>query len=197
LTSIQKGFDIFLETEYIIAANTKLINILKYENKNEAANIAGFNQRVSLNKSRYEFRLELQSIIDKKTRLKVRYETNFINFSEYFANENGNLAYIELQYQLTSDLKLFGRYSIFNTQSFNSAIWQYEYAMAGYTTTTPLYGKGSRYFITGVYEINKNISVNLRYSNTLFNFRESIGSGNLELNDNNDARLLMQIDLKI
>lgn len=196
LTSIQKGIDIFLETEYLIANNTKLINRLKYENKIEAANLTGFNQRVSYDRSRYELRLELQTLLDKETRLRVRYESNYITFSDYFRSESGNLAYIELQHNLIDDFKIFARYSVFNTDSFNSAIWQYEYAMVGYTTTTSLYGKGSRFFITGVYDINSHITMNLRYSSTLFNFRENIGTGSLEINDNNDSKLLLQFDIK-
>lgn len=196
LTSIQKGIDLFLETEYLIANNTKLINRLKYENKMQAANLSGFNQRVSYDRSRYEMRLELQTLLDKDTRIKVRYESNYLTFSDYFSNESGNLAYLELQHNLLDDFKFFIRYSVFNTNSFNSAIWQYEYAMAGYTTTTALYGKGSRFFITALYDLNQNISINLRYSSTLFNFMESIGSGNLEINDNNDSKLLLQFDIK-
>jgi hypothetical protein len=94
------------------------------------------------------------------------------------------------------NLKFSSRYTIFNTNSFNSAIWQYEYAVPGYTTTTPLYDKGSRFLTCLEYEYNNSITLFLRYSSTLFNEKETIGSGNLQLNENNNSRLIFQLDLK-
>lgn len=197
LPSYQSGLDLFLETEYLLDKNNKLINRLKYENKRDADNSEDFNQRVMFLKSRYEFRLELHSILTKTAKLRVRYEQNFITYSKLFNNENGSLVYIELQKQLFEGLKLNARYTIFNTDSFNSAIWQYEYAVPGYTTTTSLFDKGSRFLTSLEYDYSQSLTLFLRYSSTLFNNKEILGSGNLQINDNNNNRIIFQIDLKI
>ncbi len=196
LPSYQNGLDLFIETEYILDSKNKFINRLKYENKREASTSEDFNQRVMFDRSRYEFRIEYHTVINETSKFRIRLEQNYINYSKLFESESGTLVYLELHKELMENLKFSSRYTIFNTNSFNSAIWQYEYAVPGYTTTTPLYDKGSRFLTCLEYEYNNSITLFLRYSSTLFNEKETIGSGNLQLNENNNSRLIFQLDLK-
>lgn len=197
LTGIQKGIDLFLESEYQATKATKLVSRIKYESKTESTNLEDLNQRVSYNKSRLELRLESQSVVSNNLKLRLRYEKNFINFSHYFPSEQGSLLFSELQFIATENIQINTRYTFFNTNSFQSAIWQYEYAMTGYTTTSALYGKGSRFFCVVNWKLIDLMKLNIRYSSTLFNNKDNTGSGILLIDDNNDGKFLIQLEYQL
>lgn len=196
LPNKQIGLDVFLETEYKFSKDLKLINRLKYEQKKEAANIVNYNQRVIFDRTKFDFRLELHHNIDNNNRLRLRYEKTFVNFAEHLNNETGDLAFLEYHGHIFEDLKFNSRITYFDTPSFNSAIWQYEYAMPGYTTTNAMFGKGYRLIFGIEYPIFDVLDLNLRYSSTFKNNVDKLGSGNLEILGNNDSRLIFQLNYK-
>lgn len=196
LPNKQIGLDVFLETEYEISKDLKLINRIKYEQKKEAANIENINQRVIFDRNKYDFRLELHHNFDNKNRLRIRYEKTFVNFANYLNEETGDLAFVEYYSQYFEKLKFNSRITYFDTPSFNSAIWQYEYAMPGYTTTNAMFGNGYRLIFGIEYPLLDLLDLNLRYSSTFKNDKDRLGSGDLEILGNNDSRLIFQLNYK-
>lgn len=73
------------------------------------------------------------------------------------------------------------RYVIFDTQSYNSRLYAYENDVFGTFSIPPYYYKGSRYYINLRYKLRKGLDFFIRYGNTLYTNRTTIGSGNDEI----------------
>ena len=92
-------------------------------------------------------------------------------------------------------LKIGARATLFQTDSYNSSVWQFEYAMPGFMSTTALYGAGSRFYIYSNIHIMNEISLIARYSITSKNQTKSISTGYNEILDNSNQVLSFQLDV--
>ncbi len=73
------------------------------------------------------------------------------------------------------------RYVIFDTDGYNSRLYAYENDVYGTFSIPPYYFKGSRYYINFRYKMRKGLDLFVRYGNTLYTNRTTIGSANDEI----------------
>jgi hypothetical protein len=166
---------------------------LRYEDKtdnykNEELQFENIYQKIRLS-SRFEYRTEINKNFVLRFRIEgVRVE---LEESDY---EVGYAGFGEFNWNISKVLKFGSRLAYFSTDSFDSAIWLFEYAMPGYMTTNALYGEGIRSFIYLKLTPLELIDIWVRYTYTTKNNVESMGSGWNEIDGNQDGRLYFQID---
>lgn len=162
--------------------------------RNSTTTESGIDELLVENLNNYRFHLSYQ--ITKSIKLKSR-----IEFSNYqlgdLNDERGFLIYQDINYkQLSVPLSFSIRYAIFDTESFNSRIYAYENDVL-YAFSVPAFnGRGSRFYITTKYHVNRNIDLWLRYANTYFADRTEIGSGKERINGNTRNEIKAQLRIK-
>ena len=88
------------------------------------------------------------------------------------------------------------RYSLFETDSYNSAIWVYEQdVLYGYSIPA-LYYRGVRTYLNMQFKLSKNTDCWLRIAQTHFDNKDVIGSGLTEINGSNKTEVKVQLRFK-
>ena len=190
-----KGMELFSQLEYRISTGTELLIRSKYESKTDAVDDHKYNREFIGNGNKYNVRLELS----KKTgNLYTRIRTEYTKRSNRLDpnSSEGILASLELKYR-NSPVKLHTRITFFDTGSYDSAIWQFEYIMPGYMSTVPLYGQGTRFYAGGEVRILNFLELNLRYDITFKNNENTIGSSYYKVKGSHKSRLILQAEIDL
>ena len=146
------------------------------------------------NLSNYRFHFAYK--VTKSIQIKSR-----IEFSNYELGNNnderGLLIYQDINYkQLSFPISFSIRYAIFESDSYNSRIYAYENDVL-YAFSIPAFsGRGSRFYIVTKYHIARGVDFWLRYSQTYYADRNSVGSGKDEINGNTKSEIKAQLRFK-
>lgn len=167
----------------------------KYENK-ELTQVLDNSKNV-VKRLRQIFRGELIYTITNQVRLRGRFEYNTFRISETSQNENGYLVFQDVRYSPTNNFNLYARIIFFRTDSFASAIYEYENNLTGVLTNVPLFNEGIRWYLLMRYRPLKFITLSAKYSETYKPAEKSLGSGDNRIPGNLDNALSFQIDLNL
>jgi hypothetical protein len=111
--------------------------------------------------------------------------------------EKGYLIFQDLAYKFQKiPLKLVMRYSIFETDSYNSRIYGYESDMLHVYSVPAFSGKGMRYSVLVQYKISQRIDFWLKLGRNLYPDQASVGSGVNLINTNHKTDLGLEIRTK-
>ena len=167
----------------------------KYENKDVTESIDNIKQLVK--RLRQVIRFELIYYPTKNLRLKGRYEFNNYRIAATDAKENGYLFFQDIRFAPTSNFNLYTRIIFFRTDSFNSAIYEYENDLTGVLSNLAMYGEGIRWYLIIRYRLLKLFTISAKYSETYKPKEKFLSSGNNTINGNVDNRFSIQIDLSL
>ena len=148
--------------EFMIRYTTKVLKNcevgFKYRlgNKEKAFLVDG--EEIMAKRHKQSFRLEYSYTVNSRLRLKTRFEYISVLVKDYFSREEGFLFYEDIRLIPLEGLLLYGRIIFFRTDSFNSAIYEYENDLAGILSSRSLYCEGARYYIAIRYRIYNKIS---------------------------------------
>ena len=147
--------------------------------------------KILTNQKRYSSRLELRYRPNELLYFKSRIGHSFFEAEE---KEHGILLFQDLIYQFPStDVKLYGRFANFNTDSFDSRVYAYENDLLYNFSVPAFYGKGSRWYAMVSYAPIRNIKFWVKGSQTIFSDREQISSGNTAIDGNTRTDLKLQL----
>lgn len=192
-----RGIDLFSEARIRLENKTKAFLRLRYEKKTDAIRNYDKNKYDIYRKGRYSLRMSFNRDISRNFWLRIRGEYCYVASEGIVPDETGFICFCGIKWQLIPSLGLGGRLSYFSTDSYNSAIWQYEYAMAGYMNSVPLYGRGTRFFCYLRYRPMRMIAVLLRYASTTMNNRDHFGTGAGKIPGPTRSVLYAQLELRI
>ena len=187
--------------EYLVDFLTKPIRKFelrtryKYENKDITQSID--NSKIVVKRLRQIFRGELIYTISNQIRLRGRFEYNTFRISETGYDENGYLVFQDLRYSPTNNFNLYGRIIFFKTDSFASAIYEYENNLTGVLTNVPLFNEGIRWYVLMRYRPFRIITLSAKYSETYKPEAKSLGSGDSRIPGNLDNAFSFQFDLNL
>ena len=167
----------------------------KYEKKDVPELLENTKQLVK--RLRQVMRLELIYSLSNKIRLRGRFEYNSFKIKSINSSENGYLIFQDIRVSPNNSLNLYGRIIFFKTDSFNSAIYEYENNLTGVLTNIPLFGEGIRWYVLLRYKLFNFMALSLKYSETYKPGEESIGSGFNEIPLNVSNIVGLQLDLNI
>jgi hypothetical protein len=190
------GFDYYAQLNYTPVRNVQMYLRYRYENKdgNVTANETKIDYLTDI--TRQNMRFHIAYSINSKIELRNRFEMTWFD---------NNVAQAEKGYMIYQDVKLalfkfpltiYARYTLFDTKSYNTRIYAYENDILYSFSIPPLYENGFRYYILLKYDINENISVWLRFAQTQFSDRETVGSGLDEIQGNARSEIKAQMRLK-
>lgn len=89
------------------------------------------------------------------------------------------------------------RYALFNTDSFDERIYAREDDVPLSYSIVPYYYCGSRFYITGMYALSRDIDIWLKYSHEFYPGRRVIGTGYEEMEGNTRSEVTLQLMMKL
>lgn len=125
----------------------------------------------------------------------LRNRTELVWFDKNgFAAENGFLTYVDILYKPL--LKPFSggiRLQYFETGGYNSRLYAYENDLL-YSFSIPVfYDKGYRYYVNLNYDINKNISIWIKWAQSVYRDKSLIGTGLDEIKGRSKSEIKVQV----
>jgi hypothetical protein len=184
--------------EFLIDYKNKLVNNFetklrfKYENK-EIAFDGNNNSRIGKMIKKI-CRTEINYKINTQVKLTGRFEYHNINITNN-SIEEGFLTFQDIHFNLSHVFNFYSRIIFFKTDSFNSAVYEYENDLAGTLINAALYGEGIRWYLVARIKPYKKMTISFKYSETIKPKEKYLGSGLLEIKGNLDNRLSLQMDL--
>jgi len=152
---------------------------------------------VSSVRNRFRQRARLHSTVDitKGIQLRNRIELSF--YKQLEINSNGFMMYQDIIFKpIGSSFSFTGRVALFDTDDFNSAIYVYENDLL-YEFYIPAYSnRGFRSYINCRYNITYNTMLEFRIARTVFENRETIGSGKNQIDGNTRTDVKVQMKMK-
>jgi len=165
----------------------------KYEDK-EVTELINIDEEI-VRRLKQIARTDLIYNISKDFRLKTRIEYNHFFIKDANLKENGLLVYQDLRYVPQKNINLYGRIIFFQTDSFNSAVYEYENDLLGVMPNLAMYGKGIRWYVIVKYKPLQFLTLSSKYSETYKPDETSLSSGDNEIIGNVDNRISFQIDM--
>jgi hypothetical protein len=146
-----------------------------------------------------QWRLQLDYEISRELRARSRLEYVSFHENRFGASEKideeGLLMYQEMRVRPGKSFELSARMTFFDTDSFDSAVFQYEPDLPGLVTNRSLFGEGARWYVLlkykyGVFELAA------KYSETFRDDTNETGSGADAIVGQLDRRYGLQADIK-
>ncbi|HEY7751465.1 MAG TPA: hypothetical protein VH917_04175, partial [Ignavibacteriaceae bacterium] len=165
----------------------------KYENKDVPETVDNLRQMVK--RLKQSVRFELIFTPSKLIRLKGRFEYGNFRIRSTNQYETGYLVFQDIRFTPTNNFNLYGRIIFFKTDSFESAIYEYENNLTGVLNNIALFGEGIRWYVLMRYKILNSVALSFKYSETFLPYQTSISSGTNEIKNNTDNRISFQLDV--
>ncbi|AFH49403.1 Hypothetical protein IALB_1696 [Ignavibacterium album JCM 16511] len=187
------GDEIYISFSKKIFNKTNLLLRFKTERKEVSENLNDIKSVVR--RTRNSYRSEIVYDVSNKLKLKSRVEYNTYQIKETDRNEKGFLILQDVRFSATKSLLIYGRIILFETDSFNSAVYEFENDLTGVLTNLAMYDNGMRWYLMVRYKPIDIITLSMKYSETYKPNVKTLSSGNNLINNNIDNRISFQIDL--
>ena len=134
--------------------------------------------------------------LNKWMEINQRIELTTVSYSASHNGEEGMLMFTEVNVS-SQHSRFYGtaRMVYFDTQSYDSRVYEYESDVRGEYSFPPLYGRGSRWYVVGGITVFPRAEFSFKYSETFQTGAASIGTGNSEIIGPLDNRVTLQIDV--
>jgi DNA uptake protein ComE-like DNA-binding protein len=194
------GRDLLLQADAAFARTLDLS--LRYSNKKTETIESSYdglsrNTRLLIDRLQQKIRLTVAFRASKSLKLKGRMEATHVSYSLVNRQQRGYLFYQEMQYAIppvfTGEIRLV----FFDTDSYDSRLYEYENDVRGVFSNPALYGEGRRWYVLVRWKPTDILSLSAKYSETQYVDRTTIGSGLTEIRGSMDNRLTLQLDLNL
>lgn len=187
------GKDYFVQITYKPGKLTEIYSRYRYQQKPVNQN----NEQTALNTvsnfNNRSWRTQINHQVSDNVSIRQRFELLWYT-QENTNPEKGFLLFFDVFYKpMQSRFSANARLQYFESDSYNSRLYAYENDVLYYFAVPVFYDKGSRYYINLNYKLNKKLAVWCKWAQTIYNNRQSIGSGLDEIQGNHksEIRLLL------
>ncbi len=190
------GYDISFQADYTFDSRFKVY--LRYREKEKPKNQSVENvpdySTVTGNVKKIRIHADVEA--SENWDIQMRVEKIFYK-QENQKKQDGVLAYAGIKYA-TSDSKLSAwlRYSVFDTESYDTRLYAYENDLLYNFYTPSFQGEGSRFYFMIRYQIIKNLKVWLKAGRTFYYDRDEISSGLQTIDGDTRTNIRMQMQFK-
>lgn len=175
----------FSRTDYGIRFN--------YERKSDSYTSELHNTKLTFPHDKINARFDVNTNLGHGLKLRARTDITF-KLNDLSEAEVGNLYLLELKKRDNSLNIYYGiSYISFNTTSFESAIYGFQYQVPGLAYVYPFYQKGNNVSLFLKYEPYESIDIWIRFNHLYKNNNENIGSGYEEIVGNERTQLIFQL----
>lgn len=193
----QKGKEFSLEVEQKVHSKvkitTRLKSVFKERKITEEVAVGDFfrETEVSSETQRTNLRFQFDFTPKQKIALRTRFEKLFWEVKRSGEKEDGILIYQDLKLDFHKRVSVNLRGIFFETDSFESRIYEYERDLPGVLTNVPLSGQGVRTYILTKIKLPYKTKLSFKFAKT---FRtdlkaEKIGKDFVEFNENGEAEI--------
>ena len=174
-----------------------LIIRLKFKYENKDVSIKDGLTKSIIRRIRKSVRFELIDNISKFLQLKGRFEYNKYNLLSYNRQEEGYLYLQSIKLKIINAIDIYSGITFFNTDSFNSAIYEYENDLTGMLSNYAMYGSGIRWYLMIHYRPVNFITASCKYAETVKPGSSHLSSGNNEIIGDLDNWFSFQLDVSL
>jgi hypothetical protein len=135
--------------------------------------------------------------VSRDLRLRGRIEFVRTEYSAFGDGGSGILLSQEVRWNATPRLTIEARLAFFDTDSYDSRVYEFESELRGTLSNPALYGKGRRWYIVARYSLLSGLDISAKYSQTYRDDLKVIGSGLDQIDGNVDSRLAAQVDVRL
>lgn len=186
------GSDFLAQLTYTPNKQVEIYSRFRNETKqlNQQANTAVTNFLISI--PRQSWRTQISYKINQA--ITVRNRVELLWYDKRNANaEKGFLSFADIVYKpMLRPYAVVMRLQYFETDGYNSRIYAYENDVLYSYSIPAFYDKGFRYYLNINYDLGKKLSFWLRWAQTIYRSKNSIGSGLDEIPGNRRSELKMQ-----
>jgi hypothetical protein len=193
------GKDFLLYTEWNLSRNLRLITRYKNESKEDVVDVLnqfGLEEEKIYPRQQTNYRIQLDYDIFKTFRVRSRFEYVFVNYESYLPSQKGILFFSDFRVEPLRNLLLDGRFIIYQTDSYDSRIYEFENEITGVVSNQGLYGKGRRWYLLLKYKPYNFLELSAKYAETVYEGAKSVGSGNDEITGDTKNRFSFQLEIK-
>jgi len=187
------GYDFFGQLEYQATGRTNIY--LRYRDRLRQINTRddALGADFLVDNPRRNLRLNFSHSATRQIRLRSRIElTEFGRESEPISR--GFMAYQDVVWSWRKvPLRIAARYALFDTDNFDSRIYAYENDVLYFFSIPAYSGRGTRAYILLKYDLGRNTDIWLRWAQTYFTDRQSIGSGLEQIEGNTRTEVRFQV----
>lgn len=192
------GNDFLTSVEW--RAGNGLIFNLKYKNENKedtrsASDEFGREVKRIDNRNQMNVRFGFIYQMTKNLRFRNRFEYVYIDYENFNSDYKGTLFYSDIRFIPLENLIFDFRYIVFDTDNYDSRIYEFENDIAGVMSNVPLYGNGRRIYLVMNYKPFSFITISAKYAETYLDGFKTIGTGNDLINNNINNRLSAGINV--
>ena len=187
-----RGYDILSQATY--SPSKTFETYFRYRERSKPVNESGNANPID----------ELRDAVQKNYRLNIRYkyspDVNLSSRMEWVNyHKEGNMAEYgfmisqEVECRVVRNISCAAEYILFDTDSYNTRIYAYENDVL-YSYSIPFYYyRGSRYVLNAHYKLSDHFDFWIRYSQTRYSNRTTVGSGLDEIEGNTRSDLKAQL----
>ncbi len=157
----------------------------------------GRETRVMAGRSQEKYRTTMSYKASRQITVKGRLEYTEVRYPQLDRKEQGYLLFQNVRYAIPGRFSVEGRLVFFQTDSYDSRVYEYENDIRGVFSNPGLYGKGRRWYVVFCYTASPVVTLSVKYSETQKEGVTSIGSGASEVRGDMDNRMGVQIDLSL
>ncbi len=166
--------------------------------KEQDKEIGQQSQKLSKAMAQIRKNLRLQYISHSHENWRFRSRAEFSEYTLSDTAHQGALFFQEVKFKkIQFPLSFLIRFTLFNTENYNSRIYAYEQDLEGIYNISPFYGKGSRIMFLFNYKMTRFAKLSFKISHTEYDDRSSIGSGLDEVKSSEKTYYRMQLLIKI
>ncbi len=142
------------------------------------------------------YRLTSDLISSTSVRLSNRIEWVKTAYAGMKNSEQGVLLSQTIKCSLFRSLGLRARIAVFETDSYDSRMYEYEDDLPRASSNPALYGRGIRWYLVLRYNIFLKVDIEAKYSQTIKDGVTSVGSGLDEIEGHTQSLLSMQLEVR-
>jgi hypothetical protein len=150
----------------------------------------------SIKKRKHGLRLQLDKRISAKVRFRSRFEKTILNFSEFLDQQQGLNFFQDIYWRLSRFLSFQFRYSSFNSDDYDSRVYEYETDLPGVFSNYPLYGRGNKWYIMTILDITEKLKIWFKYRRYQLDGVNAIGSGYAVISGDQKQDLHLQLQYR-
>jgi hypothetical protein len=157
----------------------------------------GRDTRPLVDRSQQKYRLTVGYKVAPRVKIGGRLELTDVSYKLLGKKERGYLLYQDVRWTISKSLSMQGRLVFFNTDSYDSRLYEYENDLRGVFSNPGLYGLGRRMYVILRYNVPSVLTLSAKYSETQKEGVASLGSGSSEIIGDLDNRISLQVDITL
>lgn len=173
------GYDWLVHLEYTHSRELQLYLMTRFkqrETEYRGADPFGREVRQIQNRGRFNIRLHLEYRVHPKARL--RFRTDYVRVEPSASGAStGLLLYSDLRVEPLRRLRVDLRVTVFDTDDYDSRVFQFENDLLYVMTNKMLQNRGQRTYLNLHYQITGKVDLWFKISSTLYENKNEIGSG--------------------